>query len=357
MKYRPKCKITRLWQFTIVGAFQLVWVMSCCAAGDELLKASGFIHVTVKCARPDIVSGLPVRVLAQDKLRGGLVAIDDKIVLDASGQAGLDLPAGSYVFEVLAAKGTGMVISVHSPLTVVAKEAVVNIAALAPAPVTLFNGGWAMEIEQLALRSAAVCDEARWSRSNVNDSVCAVLSPQQTCNANVVASLASVHVAAWVKMVGGEPALLQVKDGWSRCKFVWRGKTPPIREASVQINFPVGGMEFEIEPNTQLITNRQFLMVGYKVRLKSGPVLQFHDKGVPVAVRQDFELGGELTPRAWAGFVWSEEGSGWVPHFRYRVDLVDPGGQDVDIYSKESGVTWSMSITTTFKKWENFRRR
>jgi hypothetical protein len=342
MQHAPICSTARPWQFAVVLVFHLFLLMSRCAAQDELLKPTDLIHVTVRCARPDILSGLPVRVLTQDKLRGGLVAINDKTLLDPSGQAELDLPAGSYVFEVLAAKPTGIVVSVHSPPTAVTKEMVVNIPVDMPQPVTLLNGDWAMDIEQLALRSESVCDEARWTRNNTTRSPYVLLSPKQICNANVVALSGSTHVAAWVKIGGTESTHLQVKQDWNQCKFVWRDKTPPIKQAVVHIDFPVGELEFELRPNTQLITNRRFLMIGYTVHLTSGPILQFHGTGTPVALKQNFELGGELTPHAWAGFVWSEEGSGWVPHFRYRADLLDPNGQDVDIYSKDSGVKWSI---------------
>ena len=312
-------------------------------AQQELIKADSRPHVHVHCERLDLVHGLPVRALHVDSLRGGLVPSDDKpVLMSDGGNADVPVDPGQYVFEVLGVQSDGTVVSVHSSPVAVSVERTVTIPVAPPQPIAMFDVGRPMQVEQLALRSVAVCDEARWQRHAAGDVARIVLSPHQVCSSNVIASLGDKHVAAWLPVGEKISPQLHVKQDWNRCSFRLRSGTPPLKSASVHVVFPAGEMQFSLEPTTQLITNRRFMMFGYTANLRTDEAITFQPAGRSIGPLEQLQFGGELTPRAWMAFQWPEDGGDSVRQFVWRADLLDDGGLNADIYPKETGISWTL---------------
>jgi hypothetical protein len=297
------------------------------------------LRVSIHCDRGELVEGVTPRVLKQDADRGGLIPVDfGKATFDAQGEASLDLEPGVYVFEALDAKKNGLVFSLHSAPIDIAKTKQITIPAGEPQTPTLLHEGAAMEIEQLALRSVAIRGDARWKRTHKEDSPRIVLSPGQTSLTNIIASRGSVHTAAWLAVGGKALPRYSTSPDWNTLRFAWREKTPAFKSASAHLVFPDTEMNVEVLPDTRVITNRRFLTIGYTVAIDEATKLCFLPIGLNLAHSQQFDLGGELTPRARVGYSSEQTGSGWSAHFATHAALTDPGGMHADINAKDSGV-------------------
>ncbi|MEA2711050.1 MAG: hypothetical protein QOF78_3651 [Phycisphaerales bacterium] len=307
------------------------------AAEDKL------VTVTVSCDRADLVKGLKLRVLTRDAMRGGLVQTGEEPTLDESGKAAVPLPLGIYVFEILHATHDGTLFSLQSASVDNSRTKAATIAVIEPAPVTLKHDGRQMTIREVAVRSAAVRTEARWTRSSDAQTPRISVSRKSECMVNVHATLGPVHAAAWLRPDPSDGVAFSTRQDWNICRFARREKSPAASDVTARIGFPDSKMEVTVTPEARLITNRRFFMVGYTVAQHDGPTMKFRPIGNNVTRSQRFEFGGDLTPHAWAGYVWEDTGNGWRAHFDWRAGLVDSDGRNVDIYAKTSGVKWSLA--------------
>ena len=78
----------------------------------------------------------------------------------------------------------------------------------------------------------------------------------------------------------------------------------PTRNVTAVLVFPDSRMEIPVTDTTRVLTNRRFVMMGYRVEMADGKRLEFEPLPYNVNRLQRFEFGGaELTPRAWAAYI------------------------------------------------------
>lgn len=311
--------------------------------------------VLVECKPSQLVAGLPLRVIAAKPipaealpdvvvhgpiLPGGVVPLARPPRFDASGQARVELPVGFYIFEALAAGEDGTALAIRSATVSVPRTEPVPISAGDPQPLTLRHQDHEVEITEVALRSAAAIGEIRWRRTAKGQVPKIVLTPGKSTGINVIGNADPIYVAAWRQVSADEPVQVSTDKQWNMCQFRQRDATPAARRVTAVLVFPDSRMEIPLTDAARLVTNRRFLMMGYRLELPGGECLEF-DAG-PYVVRHlhRFELGGaELTPRAWAAIVPEIRKGQRTPHLVWRYDLLDPGGHRLNVRAGNCGVT------------------
>ncbi len=292
-------------------------------------------HVTVQCTQPQLVKGLPLRVLAANSTGNELLPIGRPPVFDASGKARVGLKSGEYCFEVAAARDNGTIIVLRSDTISVPKTTLVKLVAGKPQPLRLIHERRRVKLSEVAVRSAAPTGEVRWRRKIPAVSPKLILTPGKSMGINMIGNTGPLHFAVWENVTSEtEDAAIQLhtQDTWSNCRFIRRAGTPKMRRAWAVLVFPDTRMKIPIMDATRLWTNRRFVMMGYRVELIDGKRFKFDPLPYIVDRSQQFEFGGaELTPRAWAGYVTEPDKKKWWPHLFWRYDLLDPGGHRLNV--------------------------
>ena len=202
-----------------------------------------------------------------------------------------------------------------------------------------------MELSEVGVRSAASTGEVRWHRKMPTASPKLILTPGQSTRVNVIGSDGPLYVAAWEKVAAntdGTTIQLRTQSKWSNCRFTQRAGTPQLRSATAVLVFPDSRIEVPVTDATRVLTNRRFVMMGYRVELADGKRLEFEPLPYNVNNRQRFELSGaELTPRAWADYVpevtSDEKGRQRRQHLFWRYDLLDAGGHCLNVHASSCG--------------------
>ncbi len=297
-------------------------------------------RVTVRCSQPQLVAGLPLRVLASDGIRTNLVPIDAPS-FDSSGEAGVDLAPGVYSFEVAALRNDTTIVVLHSEAISVPRVTSAKLIAGRPQSLAVSHEDSNVELTEVAVRSEASTDEVRWHRKASMVSPELVLTPGKSTRINVIGSTGPVYVAAWEKVTANAratPLQLRTQSRWTSCQFARRAGTPITRSVTAVLSFPDSRLEIPVTDNTRVLTNRRFVMMGYRVELDDGKCLEFEPLPYIVNRPQRFELGGaELTPRAWAAYIPEIHGGKQSSHLLWRYDLLDPGGHRLNIRAANCG--------------------
>ena len=223
---QPACGVMRLIMSVILGAVLMI---------PDVLRADGDAspvantRVTVQCTQPQLVAGLPLRVLAADSIRNELLPIDDPPTFNASGEVGVDLAPGVYSFEVAAVRDDGTIVVLHSNAISVPKTTSAKLVAGEPQSLTLTHEGREVELTEVAVRSAASTGEVRWHRKTPTASPKLILTPGKSTGINVIGSTGPLYVAAWEKVTANtrDTAIqLRTQSKWSNCRFIQRAGTP-----------------------------------------------------------------------------------------------------------------------------------
>lgn len=320
-----------------------VWRLSVCALLAAVLASRAWgadsktTRVTVQCTEPKLVAGLELRVLKPGP-KATLRPTEDRATFDAQGEATVSLAPGSYVFEALAARKDGTVIAIHSGPAPVPRSTPVKINAGDPQPVTLRHEDKEVKITEVALRSAATVDDVRWRRTTPGVSPRVILTPGETARINVIGNTDALYIAAWEKARADKPVEVCTQKQWNTLSFAKRAGTPTMRSATAILAFPDARMEIPITDATRVSTNRRYLMIGYRVELADRKSLEFEPRPYLINRLQQFDFGGaELTPHAWAAYVPEFRGDKHVQHLLWRYDLLDPGGQRLNVRGANCG--------------------
>lgn len=340
------CNVMRPGFFLVLTAVLTPLFLSaeCVHAAKE-----GNTRVTVRCSQPELVAGEAMRVFVLDSTTHELLPVDKQAKFDASGEAEVELAPGSYTFEVARVRDDGTIVAIQSKSISVPRSTSATIVAGKPRELTLSHQGQSLELSEVGVRSAGTIGEVRWRRKTSSAAPKVILTPGRSGSVNLIGSTESLHVAVWEKVVANAndaPIRIQPDSDCCNCRFVRRPGTPATRSVTATLVFPDTRLEVPVEATSRIVTNRRFLLMGYRMELDDGKCLQFEPLPCNVTRDQRFELGGaELTPSAWAAYVWEEDGAKWWPHLTWRVDLLDPGGHRLNIYQKNCGVSWTARRT------------
>lgn len=299
-------------------------------------------RVTVRCPQPDLVAGQPLRVFAWNPVCRDFLPVETKVNFAASGEAIVSLMAGMYSFEVMAMRDDDTIVVVQSNSISVPRTTSATILVGPPRQLVLTHKGQELPLSQVGVRSGVSVGEVRWHHKASADAPRIVLTPGKSVCINALGSADTLHVAVWEKLTASSddaPIRVQPPSSCYNCRFVLRDGFPAMRRVTAMLVFPDSRMEFPATETSRFVTNRRFLLVGYRAELDDGKCLEFEPLPWNVSREQRFEFGGpRLAPFAWAAYVWEEDGDKWWPHLVWRVDLFDPGGYRLNLREKDCGV-------------------
>lgn len=302
-------------------------------------------RVTVQCSQPELVAGQTLRVFAWNPLCRDYLPVDKQTHFTASGETEVELTPGLYCFEVMTVRGDATIVVVQSRAISVPRTTSVTIQAGKPREVVLSHRGQELLLSEVGVRSAIADGQVRWRRKESAALPRIVLTPGKSTCVSAFGSADALHVAVWGKVAASSdatPIRMELPSNSYNCRFTLRDGSPSMRNVTAVFEFPDSKMEIPVATTTRFVTNRRFFLMGYQVELDDGTSLPFTPRPWNVNREQCFEFGGaELTPCAWAEYVWEEDGGKWWPHLLCRVDLLDPGGHRLDVERRPGGFTWT----------------
>jgi hypothetical protein len=242
----------------------------------------------------------------------------------------VSLPEGDYVAEIGVVADSVLVLLRSPPFSVPKTTRVALLAEKHTCGATIASKS--AHLRQVALRRFGN-GEIRWSVENSPPPVLLVTSPGAVYVASCIAKLGHKYLAMWTpKEAIKKPRLsFSESDAPHHFKFALREGTPVLSSSQVTLYFP--DTHFTIDEPTQavLMTDRDRAFCDYELKTKAGETLYFSGGICQDANSSIFRMGGPLTPKMFAGFIWSENGNVWDAGTLYtRVELVDADGRIFD---------------------------
>lgn len=324
------------------------------APGSDLYTArvripiSQLWPVEIRCDLPQHVVGASLTVVRFEKDRKRPTIIPGQHVFDHLGRTVIALPVGSYRFEVQHQYRPQILVALKSSRVEVRSPTSVRLQSIhIPTPKLAVQGFRRLELTQLGIRSILPTGAVSWKRNAQADNVSLVLSKDENYHIRVFGSNEYAQVALWKELKTNEIRRIQESaENMVRCAFAWQAEALHPVAAGVKLKFPDSQYEFPITNNTQLLTNRRFLELGYWFQIKNGRKAVFHPQGytLPQAPSNHlFELGGPLTGRASAAILTNESlGSPNARQLWTDISLINPQGHILD--HRKSTIDWKWEV-------------
>lgn len=255
--------------------------------------------VTVTCDQPDVVQGMPLRVLYADSELKLVRLWPDKATFDAAGSCHLSLPGGTYAFEVLG-DYEGNLVALRSGMRRLQAALTVPLAAAEPVEVTLLGPeGKALPLKELAVRSGSSSGEVRWQPQpgEEEEAIAAILTPGAKYRVRALGGNAESAVALWRQIDTASPQLATSRTTEGTCNFAPAADGPRAARGGTTVHFPDSNIDLELAPQARLVTNRRFATVSYWLQTEAGRKIQFHERGYRLpgpGVSLPIQLGGAL---------------------------------------------------------------
>jgi hypothetical protein len=327
MHYKILRSVFRLPILLIGSAVIVVVVM---AAAASLSGASDDpVEVIVRCEALKGRTGVRLGVLHSTPLGVALLKRDSPSTFDGAGECRVNLRPDEYLFEVGFVDGNKVFV-LRSPARRIARGAVVELRAEEPNPLSLkLSDDRAVQIEELAVRSAAATGEITWS-GNSNGQPLLILSPGQEYRVRVLGGGDNLRFAAWRSISTTRSVVRLDGDQVCRCKFKIRTDGAVLQNARVRLQFPDAEMRFPVTDKTIFLTNRRFVSFGYGADLANGRRIVVRPWLGIVSEEQELLLGGPFTAEAWAKImVRKPVGGPETKHLIWDANLYDGRGHMV----------------------------
>jgi len=257
-------------------------------------------------------------------------AVQSDVAREMENEVKVSLPDGQYVAEIGALDGSVLTLLRSPPFIVPTTRRVTLQAEKHSCGATI--SGKSARLRQVALRRFGN-GEVRWSAENSPPPVVLFTSPNQPYVASCVADLAHKYLAVWTPKEAIKSPRLNFADSSAphQLKFTLREGTPALLSSQVTLYFPDTLFRIDDPIQAVCLTNRDLAHCDYQLETKAGERLYFVGGSSRIGNHSNFEMGGPLTPRLFAAFIWSENGSGWDSGPLYtRVELVDANGRLFD---------------------------
>jgi hypothetical protein len=147
--------------------------------------------------------------------------------------------------------------------------------------------------------------------------------------ASCVANFENKFLAVWTaKEPITKPKLTFSDDNAPhKLSFKLREGTPVLSGCHATIYFPDTHLKIHDATKAVFISNRDRAYCDYQLDTKAGEKLYFGGGTYSITKSSNFEMGGPLTAKMFAGFIWSENGSAWdAGSLHTNVELVDTDG-------------------------------
>ena len=242
----------------------------------------------------------------------------------------ISLPDGRYVAEYGAVAESVLTLLRSSPFNVPATRRVTLQAEKHLCGATISSKS--ARVQQVALRRIGN-GEVRWSAETSPPPVVIFTSPNQPYVASCVAQLGHKYLAVWTPKEAIKTSKLNFTDTIARhqLKFTLRDGTPALSSSQVTLHFPDANFNIDDPTHAVFMTNRDRVYCDYQLETKAKEKLCFTAGACLIEDQSKFEMGGPLSSKCFAGFIWSENGGGWDPGGLYtRVELVDADGRMLD---------------------------
>lgn len=340
--------VIRRWPIRLV----IGWAIAASVAFGQP-AAERTVKVTVTSPVLKGKSGAKLNVLVAASLGGMLRRMPIEATFDSQGQCKVDVPAGEYRFEVLHLDPPDTLIALKTASRKIQQDAVVELAALEPQAVEFaLRDLPGVGLRELAIRSDAAIGELSWNAGSGGGSPRVVTSPTRRYRLRAMGESQSTHIAVWHEVPANNWLLQTSGAGIGTCRFRIRDDGPKYAKADAGFAFPDGKMEFPVNSETVLITNRCFMSCHFRMEMANGRRLVFCPQLGEIGKQKQITVGGPLTPIAWATVMPRKlVDKPETKHLVCGADLVDPQGYLVD--KSESKIDWNVSVETP---WGQVRR-
>lgn len=307
----------------------------CChglfAPGLLAQDAGNGIRVELRAEHPEHVNGVNVRVY-RVLATGPLEPVTQTPTFDEQGRCSVDLPKGSYRFEVLSGSGTGEIIALRTAVINVSKPATVDIKSAEMGEVKAIVEKQELPLDEVGIRSIGPKDEAA-ATTGFSRRVQLIVTPDQEYYCRFTANSADKlqTYVGWETIKPSQKYIINVnKKTYNAVSFKLRSESSAKSSAVASVAFPTSQVECPADEKHVLYTNRNFALIGYRVTLDGGAAIQFLPIGYKLSRSMVIPLYGKLKTSGYAEPVLTKEGDGEGNRLFWVVSLCDPAGHVAD---------------------------
>jgi hypothetical protein len=301
--------------------------------GEELLVKT--FPVTITCANPAHVQDQSLRVFqvaAGPSGRPALEPVDTKATFDDSGKCAVDLPAGTYRFEVLGSPDLRVIAALHTPPVTVKSATDVQLKSVDFGQVTAAVDKTELPLMELGVRSIGPIGEAA-ETAGLSSPIHLIATPgeEYACRFIAVSADQTETFAGWESFKAAAPVKIVIhKPQYNVCALTTKKDLPLPGKLTATISFPTSQLEWEAVANHRLLTNRDFLMLSYRLTSEAGETLQFLPTGYSLQRTTHITLGGQLAATGYADAVFTREKDGEGNRLFWVISLTDSDGHVAD---------------------------
>ena len=288
---------------------------------------------TLVSRQASLVSKRSPTCLRLDPATGLYERVPSEVVFGGDGRCELQLPPGTYRFEVLAydeERNDLIAIRAHDR-TVGAGSYTATLPEAHPVNLRFSVDGSELKPRQMAVRSIADTGEARWvAKDRAEAAPDLFLSADPSVQLQVVGTSERWTVAYWWR---GRPAssldLRLASAALNVCELEAGEGGPKLNAGTGRMRFPDCAAEFPLRANHRFATNRASGYFGYEFEAAGDRLLVAVPARVELARRTRLVVGGALRGRPWTIAAWQDDGK-FYPFFEGC--LVDAAGREIDLW-------------------------
>jgi hypothetical protein len=300
------------------------------AADNELLIKT--FPVTLTSDNPTVTTDQPVRIF---KLTNGPLPLEpvpcDK-KFDESGHCTVDLPAGTYRFEILSSTVMYMLVAVHTPPVEINGPTQVKFKSVDLGELQIFADKDPLTVHEFGVRSIGPADENAQS-PGFSEKIHLIVTPDEKYACRFVANSADdLQVyAGWesFKATAGQKVTFH-KNQYNSCTITKSKDLPFPGNITATVHFPSSTLTYPADDKHRLLTNRDFIWISYELSSDDTGALTF----LPLAYRLQkntlIKLGGKLKASGYADAVYTKDGDNEGNRLFWVISLTDPVGHVVD---------------------------
>ncbi len=300
------------------------------ASDGELLVKT--FAVTVVSDQPAFTQDQPLRVFKVNDGPLPLMPVVCKSQFDETGNCRVDLPAGTYRFEVLSSAQIRMLVAIHTPAVVVNGAATVKLKSTDLGELSLQADKDLLDLGELGVRSIGPADEAV-QMAGRSSKIHFIANADEPYNCRFIATNAdeSQTFVGWEMLKASpHPRVVVHKSAYNVCTFEATKDLPFAGSIVATLLFPTSQLEWPADPAKKLFINRDFLSVSYHLSNDDGRLLQFLPIGYALQRKTSIKLGGKLKVSGFAEPILTKENDGEGNRLFWVVSLTDPAGHVVD---------------------------
>ena len=255
---------------------------------------------------------------------------------------------GRYLVEVLQITHEGSGLRALRTTALHVKDATqsITLPKSVHRDLTVSLNGKTLPIRSLFVRSAAETGDVRLTPKTPCEFMPLELSAGMTYRFIVHAADGKDHALLNLELSSDDSWSL-VADDKNQIRFPIRSDTPPISDATAWCAFPGKWVQIDNAETATLVTNYKRVLMNYLLRLQNGRRAKFERRPYILKKKTDISIGGPIVAQGWAFALYEELGSGWKPHLRWGLSLLDTGGHQVDLAQSSLNHNFSASIDGT----------